>query len=96
MALMIAKRHLRPGEFDEWEARFRERAKERKAAGCKAVRYFRGADNKDEVVMIFDWDTREQGQSFLERMLSQFPNLSQEGRSGFFCMFVDEQKPLDA
>ena len=95
MAIMISRRRLAPGEFDAWEIRFRDRAQQRKEAGCRGVHYYRGLEERDEVVMIFDWETIEQGKAFFNSMLKQFPQLA-EGSAGAKVdyLFVKEFEPL--
>lgn len=97
--MMIVRRLLEPGEFSNWEERFKARAETRRAAGCQGVRYFRSLDNEDEVVMIFDWQERAQGQSFLDAMLAQFPQLDRSasggGRAALDYMFAQEMSPLE-
>jgi heme-degrading monooxygenase HmoA len=95
MPIMISRRRLEPGEFEAWETRFIARAQQRKAAGCRGVHYYRGLEARDEVVMIFDWETLEQGKAFFNSMLQQFPQLAQgPGGAKVDCLFVEEFEPL--
>jgi heme-degrading monooxygenase HmoA len=95
MPIMISRRRLDPGEFAAWQTRFIARAQQRKEAGCRGVRYYRGIEVKDEVVMIFDWETLEQGKAFFNTMMRQFPELEQgAGGAKVDCVFVEEFEPL--
>lgn len=92
MTVLIVRRTLGPDEFPAWEERFRARAEVRKAAGCQGVQYFRSLDNPDEVVMIFEWRTRAEGQAFLDAMIAQFPQVDDKSAgagSGLDYLFAE-------
>jgi heme-degrading monooxygenase HmoA len=66
MATIITTRKLQPGDFANWKARFEEGAAARKNAGCRGVRRFHSVDDPNEVIVIMDWDSLENGRKFIE------------------------------
>jgi hypothetical protein len=97
MPLMLSRRRLEPGDFENWKTRFESGAAERKAAGCRGVRRFRGIEDRDELVMIFDWDTIENGRAFVQKKVTQVRQLSEmraDGTPKHDYMFVEEMEPL--
>ena len=48
-----------------WKAAFDEHASTRKAAGSKGGRLFRSADDPNELVAIFEWDSLENARKFV-------------------------------
>ena len=51
-------------DFDKWKPVFDEHATNRKDAGSQGGRLFRNADNLNEIVTIFKWDTIENARKF--------------------------------
>lgn len=99
MPLMLSRRRLEPGDFEAWKTRFESGAAERKAAGCRGVRRFRGIEDRDELLMIFDWDTVENGRAFVRKKTAQVPQLSElreDGSPKHDYIFVEEMESLSS
>lgn len=77
MPHVITRRRLDAGDFDAWMVRFAAGAEARRAAGCRGVRRFRSADDPQEIVVIFDWDTHENARRFVEEKMAANPQLSE-------------------
>jgi len=93
MPIMVSKRRLEPGDYDTWKARFEAGAAERKAAGCRGVRRLRGVEDPDELVLLFDWETVEQGKAFVAHKMAQVAQLSElreDGTPKHDYIFVEE------
>ncbi len=100
MALMISRRQLEPGDFDAWKTRFEEGAAARKAAGCRGVRRFHGVDNREELIVIFDWDTHENARKFVGGKIAGNSRLVEPRNSGgspkLENFYVEEMEPLES
>jgi heme-degrading monooxygenase HmoA len=97
---MISKRKLEPGDFDAWKKRFEETADLRKKAGCRGVRRFHLADDRNELFIIFDWDTHENARKYVGVKVAENAKLVEERSPGGPPMlenfFVVEMEPLDS
>lgn len=99
MPFMVARRRLEPGDFDAWESRFRAGSGERKAAGCRGVRRFRGTQDENELMIIFDWETIAHARAFVagkEAQVPQLLELREDGTPKHSYFFVDELPPLES
>ena len=81
MAIMISRRKLQPGDFESWRKRFEADADNRRKAGCRGVQRFRGADDPDELIVIFNWDTRENAERYVSSKLAGLPNVTAAKRA---------------
>lgn len=55
---------LSVADYAKWKPVFDEYASVRKTSGSRGGRLFRNADNPNEVLILWDWDTRENAQAF--------------------------------
>lgn len=97
MALMISRRRLEDGDFDAWKTRFESQTDIRAEAGCRGIRRFRGVEDPQELMLIFDWDTIENAKAFVNMKLSQNPKLTEQRETGGPKMeniFMEEMEPL--
>jgi heme-degrading monooxygenase HmoA len=100
MPLMISRRRLEEGDFDAWKVRFEQGASDRKAAGCRGVRRFRGIEDPLELMVIFDWDSAENARAFVAGKVSDNPKLVEKRATGAGLMleniFMEEMDPLES
>lgn len=97
MALMISRRRLEDGEFDAWKERFESQTEIRAAAGCRGIRRFRGVEDPQELMLIFDWDSIENAKAFVNMKVSQNPRLLDQRESGgakLENIFMEEMEAL--
>ncbi len=57
MAYLLEQHRVR--DYDKWKAVFDEDADNRAASGCRGARIFRSADDPEEVVVLFEWESIE-------------------------------------
>jgi heme-degrading monooxygenase HmoA len=100
MAIMITRRRLPPNDFDTWKGRFEADAENRRKAGCRGIRRFRGIADPDELIVIFDWASREDAEKFVTSKLSSRPGVADakraDGTSAFVNEFYEELPPLES
>lgn len=100
MVLMVSRRRLEDGDFDAWKERFEAGAPARKAAGCRGVRRFRGIQDPQELVVIFDWESLEKAQAFVGMKIAENPKLLAGREDGggpkMVNTFVEEMEPLES
>ncbi|MCE8425777.1 MAG: hypothetical protein J5U17_08380 [Candidatus Methanoperedens sp.] len=53
-------------DYEKWKTLFDEHSATRKTGGSKGGRLFRNADNPDEMVIIFEWDSLEKAKKFAQ------------------------------
>ena len=53
-------------DYVRWRAVFDADAAGREAAGCRGARIFRAADDPEEVVVLFEWDTLQMARQRIE------------------------------
>lgn len=53
-------------DFDKWKEGFDASAELRKSHGAAKGHLFRGADNPDEVVILFHWDDMDRARAFTQ------------------------------
>lgn len=94
MATIISKRKLEPNDFDNWKTRFESAAAARKTAGCRGVRRFRSMDNSNEVIVIFDWDSLDNGRAFIEGNVRLLQAQNPGTPPVMETMYVEELEPL--
>lgn len=100
MAIMITRRRLPPNDFDAWKGRFEADAENRRKAGCRGIRRFRGIADPDELIVIFDWASREDAEKFVTSKLSSRPGVADakraDGTAAFVNEFYEELPPLES
>jgi heme-degrading monooxygenase HmoA len=90
MAIMISRRRLQPGEFDAWKERFEADADNRRKAGCRGIRRFRNITDADELILVFDWASREEAEKFVSAKLASRPGIADAKRADGSAAFVNE------
>ena len=58
--------HHQVADYDAWKPIFDEYDATRRARGGGDYMLFRGADNPNEVVIVFEWDSVENARAFSE------------------------------
>lgn len=100
MPIMITRRRLEEGDFEAWKARFEAGCADRKAAGCRGVRRFRGIDDPRELMVIFDWSSIETAKAFVAAKMAGNPKLSEMREAGtapkMENLFMEELEPLES
>jgi heme-degrading monooxygenase HmoA len=98
MAIMISRRKLQPNEFDAWKARFEADAENRRLAGCRGIRRFRSLADPDEIVVLFEWASKDEAEKFVTTKLASRPGIADarrpDGTLAFVNEFYDELPPL--
>ena len=51
-------------DFDKWKELYDEHESMRKESGCKSFEIFRNGEDSNEVVIVFDWDSLENFNTF--------------------------------
>ncbi len=62
MAYLLVRHKVK--DYDKWKTVFDEHATTRKASGSKGGRLFRNADNPNETVILFEWESIEKARKF--------------------------------
>lgn len=62
MAHMIIRHKVE--DYGKWKAVFDAHSTTRKAGGCRGGHLFRNADNPNELIIVWDWDTLENARKF--------------------------------
>jgi heme-degrading monooxygenase HmoA len=98
MAIMISRRRLKAGEFDSWKERFEADADNRSRAGCRGIRRFRNIADADELILVFDWASREEAEKFVRAKLASRPGHADskrdDGSAAYVNEFYEELPPL--
>ncbi|KAB1198700.1 MULTISPECIES: cyclase [Haloferax] len=53
-------------DFDTWKPYFDDHDSTRREYGSQGYRLFKLSEDSNDLVMVFDWDTMENAQTFLE------------------------------
>ena len=84
-------------DYARWRAVFDADAAGREAAGCRGARIFRNADDPEEVVILFEWDTLERSRQRIESATlgREFEEAGVSGGMGRteFYLFEEEATP---
>jgi heme-degrading monooxygenase HmoA len=86
MAKVMAK--LIFEEYDKWRPAFDEAENVRKAHGVIDTQVFRGSDNPNEVVILYEWDDLEHAWPFFEQPDNRkvLENLGLQGKPEVFIL----------
>jgi heme-degrading monooxygenase HmoA len=96
MATIITTRKLQPGDFDNWKSRFEEGAAARKNAGCRGVSRFRSVDDPNQVIVIMDWDSLDNGRRFIEGNMQVLRDRNPGAALDMNNIYVEELEPLES
>ena len=80
---------LKVKDFNEWQPVFDERSSIRKEAGSKVAHVFRNRDDLNEIVILFEWDTKENALKYFEADIVE-KILKKEGAKIMDTTFLDE------
>ncbi len=83
-------------DYERWRQVFGADADGREAAGCRGARIFRNADDPQEVIVLFEWDSLESARQRIESAtLSQkFEEAGvSEGIGGTEFYLLEEEAP---
>lgn len=58
--------HHKVENFNKWKPLFDEHGKKRRSAGSKKYQIFHGADDANNLVILFEWDNMENAHAFAE------------------------------
>ncbi|SCW80272.1 Antibiotic biosynthesis monooxygenase [Sphingobium faniae] len=99
MVFMVSRRRLEDGDFDAWKVRFEGQMDIRAEAGCRGIRRFRGVEDPQELMMIFEWDSIENARAFVNMKVAQNPKLVEQRQDGgggakLENIFMEEMDPL--
>ena len=61
----LLERH-KVDDYARWREIFDADAANREAAGCRGVRIFRNAQDREEMVILFEWDSLERARRRIE------------------------------
>lgn len=64
MAYLLVRHKVK--DYSKWKTVFDEHAATRKSSGARGGRLFRNADNPNEVVILFEWDSIEKTKKFAQ------------------------------
>ena len=64
MPFMLVRHKVK--NYDKWKPVFDEHAAARKAGGSRGGRLFRSADNPNEIVIMFEWESLEKARKFVQ------------------------------
>ena len=87
---MISRRKLQPNEFDTWRVRFEADAENRRKAGCRGIRRFQSLSDPDEIVVMFDWESKERAEEFVAAKLASRPGVTEAKRDDGTPAFENE------
>ncbi len=57
---------LKLESYAKWKTFFDERSAARKEAGSKEAHLFRNSDDQNEVMILFEWDNKENAWNYME------------------------------
>jgi heme-degrading monooxygenase HmoA len=84
-------------DYARWREVFDADAKNREAAGCREARIFRNAEDTEEVVVLFEWDSLERARRRIEsaRLKEEFDKAGVSGGIGQteFYLLEEESRP---
>src|SRR5918995_5982460 len=85
-------------DYARWRAVFDADAAGREAAGCRGARIFRNAEDPEEVVVLFEWDSLERARRRIESagLHEKFEEAGVSGGIGqteFYLLEEDSRPP---
>lgn len=82
---------LKLESYDKWKPLFDERSAIRKESGSKEAHLFRNSDDQNEAVIVFEWDSRENAQNYMESD-EMIKSLHDIGAEIISITYLDEQE----
>jgi len=64
MSFMLVRHKVK--DFDKWKPLYDDHAVVRKESGSKGAHLFRNADNPNEVLILFEWESLGKARKFAE------------------------------
>ena len=64
MVYVLAK--LKVESYAKWKTAFDQRSATRKESGSKEAHLFRNSDNQNEVMILFEWDNKQNAWKYME------------------------------
>lgn len=64
MAYLLVRHKVK--DYSKWKTVFDEHAATRKTSGSKGGRLFRNADNPNETLILFEWESIEKAKKFAQ------------------------------
>jgi quinol monooxygenase YgiN len=64
MIYVLAK--LKVESYERWKTFFDKRSASREESGSKEAHLFRNSDDQNEVVILFEWDNKENARKYME------------------------------
>jgi quinol monooxygenase YgiN len=64
MVYVLAK--LKVESYERWKTFFDKRSASREESGSKEAHLFRNSDDQNEVVILFEWDNKENARKYME------------------------------
>jgi heme-degrading monooxygenase HmoA len=58
--------HHKVENFNKWKPKFDEHGEKRRAAGSKKYQIFHSADDANNLVLLFEWDSLDNAHAFAE------------------------------
>jgi quinol monooxygenase YgiN len=97
MPYLLERHQVR--DYSHWREVFDADAEGRKEAGCRGARVFRNADDPEEVVVLFEWESLERARRRMESATlgRKFEEAGVSGgiRQTEFYLLEEEAEPLD-
>lgn len=89
----LLERH-RVRDYARWREVFDADAGNREAAGCRGARVFRDAEDPEEVVVLFEWDSLERARRRIEsaRLKEEFEEAGVRGGIGQTEFYLLEEE----
>lgn len=82
---------LKLESYDKWKPLFDERSAIRKESGSLKAHLFRNSDDQNEAVIVFEWDSRENAQNYMESD-EMIKSLHDIGAEIISITYLDEQE----
>jgi heme-degrading monooxygenase HmoA len=89
----LFERH-RVRDYARWREVFDADTRNREAAGCRGARVFRNAEDPEEVVVLFEWDSLERARRRIEsaRLKEEFEEAGVRGGIGQTEFYLLEEE----
>lgn len=83
-------------DYDRWRPFFDEHAQARQAAGAQGGRLFRSADNPNEIVIVWQWDSLDNARRFAasDELREKMHDAGVVGRPELYFLDYDETVPV--